>query len=151
MKPDGFVGLNLHYVPPLVRMKILEALVQNIDRKHMESGFLERTIEAKQIIKNYKVLYETTKIKALQPCFKRYLFGHVRSSFMFIDPNEWSKAVLLPVENFKKASKSKVWADSAAASNKKPASANKNVVKTASTVKSAVELSTSNKKKSIFE
>jgi hypothetical protein len=47
-----------------------------------------------------------------QPCVKRYLSAHVRSLFRPVPPEEWQYAVLLNSENFEKASKSTVWADS---------------------------------------
>jgi hypothetical protein len=53
----------------------------------------------------------------MRPCFKKYLFRQVRSNFLFIDPNEWEKAILLPTERFKKAPKSRVWNESTASGN----------------------------------
>jgi len=119
MREDGFVGLNLHYVPPLVRSKIIEALIRNVNPKYLENDFLTRNVENKQIVKNYQILYETSKLPAMGPCFKRYLYSHVKSNYMHIDPSEWAKAVLLPTERFKKASKTSVWADSVSASRPK--------------------------------
>jgi len=148
-KEDGFVGLNLHYLHPLLRIKILEALVRNINPSKLESGFHNRNVENKLIMKNYQILYEASKLPILNPCFKRYLYSHVRTNYMFIDPPEWPKAILLRYERFRKASKVVVFAESA----KKAAAAStapKHHVKEA-VAKPAVKLSTNNKTKSIFE
>jgi len=111
---DGFVGLNLHYVFPLVRLKILETLIRNVDPNSLQEGFLESNISNKQIMKNFEILYESSKFPMVAPCFKRYLRGHVRSDYLYIDPKEWPKAILIPTERFMKATKLQVWNQSAA-------------------------------------
>jgi len=68
------------------------------------------------------VLSEKTKIDAtyddvktinlVKPTIKKYLYSHVRSQFLRIDFDEAALAVYLPVQQFRKASESKVWADS---------------------------------------
>jgi hypothetical protein len=40
------------------------------------------------------------------------LYKHIQSKFVQIDANEWDIAALLPVENFAKASKNQVFAES---------------------------------------
>lgn len=147
MHDDGFTGLNLHYVHPLVRIKILEALVKNVSLTHLETDFLQRTVESKQIAMNYRILKESAQYPMVKPCFKKYLSSHVRSNFMYIDPTEWPKVVLLPVERFKGAPKTRVFADSASSS------AGRTKTATASTARhtpEAIQLSTSNKQKSIY-
>jgi len=52
------------------------------------------------------------KIKILKPTLKRYLAGQVKSQFRRIDADEFTVATLLPVQRFKKASASEVYADS---------------------------------------
>ena len=52
------------------------------------------------------------KIKLIQPTIHKYLAGHVQSQFRRIDADEFTVATLLPVQRFKKASASEVYADS---------------------------------------
>jgi hypothetical protein len=61
---------------------------------------------------NYQVLKAFSKAYEATPCVKRYLSNHVQSRFVEIFGDEWDIAALLPVEQFEKASTSKVWADS---------------------------------------
>lgn len=110
-KKDGFTGLNLHYVPPLVRKSIIQALKGNLNWEPIMSDFLTRN-EKSKIALNYNILRGASGFHVLAPCFKRYLFTQCRSNFMYIDPLEWEKAVMLPTEKFQKASKAKVHADS---------------------------------------
>lgn len=100
---DGFTGLNLHYVPPFVRAKIIEALQSNMNK----TGITDKT-RAKM---NYEILKRSSRFNIIKPCFKRYLASNVRSSFMYIDPLEWDKAILLPTEKFKKKDKIAIYQD----------------------------------------
>ena len=47
-----------------------------------------------------------------KPTIKRYLFGYTRSAFRKIDTEDNLTAIMLPVQRFKKASDTQVWADS---------------------------------------
>lgn len=110
-KKDGFTGLNLHYVPPLVRRSIIQALKGNLNWEPVISESLTRR-EKSKIAMSYNILKSASGFHIMAPCFKRYLFSQVRSNFMYIDPLEWEKAVMLPTERFQKASKAKVHTDS---------------------------------------
>ncbi len=97
---DGWYGLNLHYVPPMIRIKIIEALQENLNSSSLN--------EAAKIKLNYQVLRNSSAYDVIKPCFKRYLASHVRSPFLFVDPKDWKKAVMLPTERFKKETKANV-------------------------------------------
>lgn len=101
---DGFLSINLHYLPPILRAKLLDALYDTLNN--------DRYDEKTKMVINYKILKAATKYKYFQPCVKRYLGKHIRSRFLRVDPNAWTAAVFLPVENFSKASKTTVWQDS---------------------------------------
>lgn len=99
--PDGFYGLNLHYVPPMIRLQIIEALTKNLNRANLS--------ESSKIKISYNILRKSVQFSVIKHCFKRYLASHVMSRFMFIDPAEWNKSVMLPTERFKKATKNTVY------------------------------------------
>lgn len=82
--PNGFYGLNLHYLPPVVRARALDAILG------------------------------TGKIPArfLAPARKRYLTSHVRSRFALIEEDEWEIATFLPTADWNKADANKVYKDS---------------------------------------
>jgi len=92
---NGFYGLNLHYLPYSLRSKLIESLSLNNNKK-------DNTTRAINIM----------SASFLQPCIKHYLFSHVVSKIMYISPDEWDKAILLPIEAFKKSNKTTVWAES---------------------------------------
>lgn len=102
--PDGFLGLNLHYIHPKQRIILLDKL----------SSFKNNTKydETTKLRLTYNMLSATTRTFEATPCIKRYLANHVDSRFVEITSDEWDIAAMLPVERFVGASTSKVWSDS---------------------------------------
>ena len=98
---DGFLGVNLHYLPIPLRIKLLDRLVDFSNN----TNFDESTI----LQVDYKKLKNLREIK---PTLKRYLAGQVKSQFRRIDADEFTVATLLPVQRFKKASDAEVWRES---------------------------------------
>ena len=98
---DGFLGLNFHYLPIPLRMKLLDRVVDfSNNTKFDESTRLN-------------VSYQNLKsIRLIRPTIKRYLAGKVKSRFRRIDADEFTVATLLPVARFKKGSQSEVYRDS---------------------------------------
>ena len=102
--PDGFLGLNLHYIHPKQRIILLDKLSSFASNNSYDQSTKLRL--------NYQVLQAFSMAFEATPCIKRYLISHVQSRFLEIYANEWDIAALLPVEQFEKASKNKVWAHS---------------------------------------
>ena len=90
---DGFYGMNLHYLPPLLRAKLFDAIQNN----QYNQG---------------AVIAAASKLKYYKPCIKRYLNSNVRSRFVQIYPDEWNLAIFLPTERFSGGSKSEVFSES---------------------------------------
>jgi len=81
----GFMGLNLHYLPPAARARLLDVVLGG----------------------NGKI-----PMKYLNPAMKHYLFKHVRSRFALIEKPEWEVATFLPSADWNKAGPSQVYRDS---------------------------------------
>ena len=101
--PDGFLGLNLHYLPMKERINLLDRLVDYSNNTKFD--------ECTRLAVDYSKL---KKIKLIKPTLKRYLAGRVKTQFRRIDADEFTVAALLPVARFKKASASEVYKDSRA-------------------------------------
>ena len=101
---DSFLGINLHYLPPVLRAKLMDALYELINNDKYD--------DSSQLTLSYKILAGAARFSYFKPCVKKYLFTHVGSSFMYIAPDEWDVALMLPTERFAKATNSQVWADS---------------------------------------
>lgn len=90
--PDGFLGLNLHYIPPKDRLILLKQL------RIQASGAMndERT----RLRLSYPILKAMYQAYRATPCIKRYLAPHVRSRFVEIPAPEWDIAAALPLQQF---------------------------------------------------
>lgn len=102
--PDGFIGLNLHYLPIHIRARLLD----NIYARYKSKQFDEKqTLEL-----DYAELNSVGRLRYFKPCIKRYLYSHCRSRFYLIKPEEWNMMLMLPTERFEKKSKDYVWRES---------------------------------------
>jgi hypothetical protein len=106
--PNGFLGLNLHYLPYPLRVLLLDRLMSYMTNQKMD--------QTTRLRLSWAIIEATSRLKLAKPCVKEYLSSNVQSSFRRIDVNDWTTAMMLPVEQFQKASTSKVWADSRKAS-----------------------------------
>ena len=98
---NGFLGINLHYLPIPLRIRLLDELMDY----STDTNFDSKT----KINANYSKL---KNVKLLKPTLKRYLAGKVKSRFRRVDADEFTVATLLPVQRFSKTSAAKVWNDS---------------------------------------
>ena len=98
---DGFLGLNLHYLPIPLRIKLLDRLVDYSNNSQFD--------ESTRLVVDYSRL---KKVRLIKPTIHKYLAGQVQSQFRRIDADEFTIATLLPVQRFKKATAKEVWSDS---------------------------------------
>jgi hypothetical protein len=91
--PDGFLGINLHYLSPPERRALLTRLMGYRTNQRMDDKTRLRL--------SYDLLMSIKKVKGpASRCIKRYLFSHTRSRFIEITSDEWYNAIDLPVEQF---------------------------------------------------
>lgn len=102
--PTGFYGLNLHYIPYMLRFKILGILSDYVTDT--------RNDENTRIRLSWRTLSSAARLAPLKACVKQYLYSQVESKFLTIAYPDWVTASQLPVENFVGASKTQVWRDS---------------------------------------
>lgn len=102
--PGGFYGLNMHYLPPVLRAQFLDSLMDITNNKKFD--------ETTKFNVTADLLKSTRKMRFFKPCWKHYLNAHVKSNFARVMPPEWEIAVFLPMAQFKKQSEQKVWAES---------------------------------------
>ena len=90
---DTFLGLNFHYLNPRFRAILLDRVNAKVG-----GGLI-----------NWKKI---SKVPFIEPAVKRYRFDHIRRKVVQIQKDEEEIAIFLPLERFRKASKSQVWSDS---------------------------------------
>ena len=100
----GFHGLNLHYLPPVLRAKMLDAMMEITNNNKYD--------ETTKFQMRYSTLKRVAGLKYFKPCFKHYLNSNVKSRFAYVPAPEWEIATFLPTADFQKSSKSTVYRDS---------------------------------------
>jgi hypothetical protein len=99
--PGGFYGLNLHYLAPVLRAKLFDALMETANSKRFD--------EATRLNISYNILKSVNKYSAFRPTFKHYLTDHVKSKIMQVHAPEWEIALFLPTQQFEKQTDRYVW------------------------------------------
>lgn len=101
---DGFIGLNMHYLPYPLRVRLLDTLM------HFKT---DSRLNANTRLKySWRTIEGFSRLQIAKPCVHRYLASNVRSVFKKVDSPDWATALMLPVERFVGASKQQVWAQS---------------------------------------
>ena len=98
---NGFLGINMHYLSMPIRIRLLDRLVD-----YSNNDKFDKSTELRVDYSRLK------RIDLIKPCLKRYLASNVRTEFRKVEADEFMVATLLPVQRFKKAYASEVWADS---------------------------------------
>ena len=105
---DSFLGINLHYLPPVYRARLFDALFDTLNNQRLDSSTKMKI--------SYDILNKAAKFKYFKPCVKKYLYSQVRSQLIEIPIHEWPTAMFLPMARFTKngsyVSENKVWDDS---------------------------------------
>ena len=104
MDSDGFLGINFHYLPPVLRAKLMNALYSTLTNKKYD--------DTTKVKISYSILQSASKYRFFKPMLKKYLRSHVRSQFLEVQVNEWDIAIFLPTESFRKADTGRVWEES---------------------------------------
>jgi len=86
--PDGFLGLNLHYLSGPERASLLGKLLEfSTDNKRSATNRLQMS---------YALLDATKSLSTLaRPCIKRYLYAYMQSDFIEINADEWDEVIQL--------------------------------------------------------
>lgn len=98
---QGFLGLNMHYLAPMARAKLMDELYRTLSDQRYDANTKLKI--------NYKLLNRAARFSAFKPCVKHYLNDHVQSRFIAVEPQMWDAALMLPTERFKKKDKDHVW------------------------------------------
>jgi hypothetical protein len=101
----SFIGINFHYVAPIYRSKLMDALYGIINNTKFD-----KTTKLKL---SYNILKGASQFRYFKPMVHQYLLSHVQSQFLYVKPPLWDMAVLLPLARFKGAQQSRVWVESA--------------------------------------
>lgn len=100
---DGFLGLNLHYLPIGYRIRFLKKLLPL-------AQYADEDIRRLRI--TYDILAASSRYREFRPCIKKYLLPQIKSRILKVESEEWDTALFLPVHQFKKKQAPTVWKES---------------------------------------
>jgi len=100
---DGFIGLNLHYLPIGYRIRFLKKLI-TLAQYDGE--------DIRRIRMTYDILNATSRYREFKPCIKKYLLPQIESRIIKVESEEWDTAIFLPVHQFRKEKAPTVWQES---------------------------------------
>ena len=95
---DGFLALNLHYIPPMARQGLLEELY----KYPTEEG----------VMIDYQYFKAVPALRSAMPCVKRYLYSNIRRAPLQVQKEYWDVASMLPTADFGKVNTNTVYANS---------------------------------------
>jgi hypothetical protein len=102
--PDGFLGLNMHYLPYQLRIELLDRLMDFRTNKNLN--------ENTKLKYSWSTINAASRYSNASPCVHRYLLTQIQSPLKKVDSQDWATALMLPVERFVGASKQQVWTES---------------------------------------
>ena len=102
----GFLGLNLHYLPPSARADFLNKLLKYVS----DPNWVKHNNTSVEFRVTYGLLKNSARMKAFKPCIKRYYYNHIVTKVAYIDPMQWKMVPFFPLDKFKGASRADVWA-----------------------------------------
>jgi hypothetical protein len=93
MYGDGFLGVNMHYLPVGERRQFVKKV-----NEYKQTSDLSRIDVGAEL---FTELEQTKRIYKVMPiAVKRYLYSHLRSRFINILPEEYEKAVQLKIDEW---------------------------------------------------
>ena len=104
-KPNGFLGINLHYLPKKRRGVLLNQMSNTLihatpdDAEEDFAG--EKLRNVRSAFKSYKaVKSKSSMFKWAYPCIRRYNFTGLQSDMIEIPVTDWELAAYLPSDYF---------------------------------------------------
>lgn len=82
--PNGFIGINLHYLPIRARAWLLDKLLGTAN------------IPANKLRINWQILSSLSRIDIGQYATHRYLLNHITSPFRLVRIDDYANAIMLP-------------------------------------------------------
>lgn len=95
------MAINLHYLPPRLRLEAYRALLTVRSQKRYRKGVKFKI--------SWQILQALSKSKLFEHSVKMYRIDHFKSKFVKIPPKSWEMAIFLPTAQFKKGGKSTAW------------------------------------------
>ncbi|QIW87810.1 DNA end protector during packaging [Agrobacterium phage OLIVR5] len=100
-KNGNLLALNLHYLNPVIRSRILGKIISTVGSNTMRHDT--------QMKITYGMVKEIAAYKPLGFAIKSYIPSHVAGKVVRIQPQDWDKAVVFPSQLFVGKSQESIW------------------------------------------
>lgn len=100
----GFYGINMHYLPHMLRARLMDALYPLANN--------DKNDDTTRLRLSYRVLSSAARYRFFKPCVKHYLNSQLQTRFLWIPADQWNTALFLPLERFVGATRQQVFNDS---------------------------------------
>lgn len=87
---NGFLGLNFHFLDQYSRLILLDRL--------NDFATNDKYDDTTSFKLSYKLLSSSRRYSIIEQCTRKYLFSHIMSSMIYIEPESWETAIFLPVQ-----------------------------------------------------
>ena len=104
MNQTGFTGLNLHYLPPRIRISFLNELFKYTNNQEFD--------ETTRVEASWDLLNSIARLRPARACIKRYLTPNVVGQALYIEPQYWDIIAFLPTAQWNNANALDVYRES---------------------------------------
>lgn len=102
VRGGGLLGLNMHYLPVTLRLKLFNQLIVLLNNQNMDDETRLRL--------SYKVIKNASKYQSALSLIREYKAKYIRSKLLEVQPQDWEIVMFLPTETFRKSGKHTIWA-----------------------------------------
>jgi len=102
--PTGFSGINLHYIPPLIRARLLGKL--------MEASDLDIDIKSK-LRSQWGFIRNFSRFPEVRGAVKKYLTSQISGRMYKVNPVHWKSAIFLDTQQFVGAQAAHIYRENA--------------------------------------
>ena len=102
-RKQGFLGLNMHYLPIKLRLQLFNKLTVLLNTQAINENTRLRL--------SYQIIKNATKYHNALPLIREYKNKYIKSRMLEVHARDWEIALFLPADQFKKRGRQTVWAD----------------------------------------
>ena len=114
-KKGYFSMINFHYLPPVFRAEMMDAMYPFVEFPQIESQdditqSMRTHVDTNRI--DFDFMRKRLNMTGVFPAWKRYRIKNVIGNYLYIPPIGWDTIIMLPVEKFQGSSINRIWNDS---------------------------------------
>ena len=114
VQKDNFLMMNFHYLPPILRAELMDAIYPFVIFPNVETQDIGSSMRAR--VNTDRVDFEFMKkrinMRGVIPAWKRYDYKQVVGNYLYVPPVGWDTIVMLPLAMPRKSGINRIWMDS---------------------------------------